>query len=125
MTKTVLLSGLDPDILDYSSPEYAHFPGISAAKLHAIFASDIAAFKEIGMQAEMGLVDFGETAEAVMTSLLKAKAYDYVLIGAGVRTTKFELFEKLINVVHRHAPQAVICFNTGPTDSVAAVQRWL
>jgi hypothetical protein len=50
-----------------------------------------------------------------------------ILIGAGVRTDseEFLLFEKLINIVHEHAPRAKICFNTGPTDSVDAVQCWV
>jgi hypothetical protein len=48
------------------------------------------------------------------------------VIGAGVRTisTNFLLFEKVLNVVHEHAPQARICFNTGPFDTAQAVQRW-
>ncbi len=37
----------------------------------------------------------------------------------------FLTFEKLVNVVHEHAPTARIAFNTGPTDSDAAVERWL
>jgi len=38
----------------------------------------------------------------------------------------FLLFEKLLNVVHQHAPASVkICFNTGPSDSAEAVQRWV
>jgi hypothetical protein len=50
------------------------------------------------------------------------------MIGAGVRVAPdhFLLFEKLINLVHRHAPPSVrICFNTHPTDTLAAVRRWL
>jgi hypothetical protein len=35
------------------------------------------------------------------------------------------LFEKLLNVVHAHAPQAKLCFNTNPGDTAEAVQRWL
>src|SRR5262245_59468321 len=37
----------------------------------------------------------------------------------------FLLFEKLINVIHEHAPQAKICFNTLPSDTADAVKRWL
>ena len=33
------------------------------------------------------------------------------------------LFEKLINVVHEHAPKSRICFNTTPGDTASAVQR--
>jgi hypothetical protein len=50
-----------------------------------------------------------------------------VLIGAIVRTIpkNFILFDKLINVVHAHAPQAKLCFNTKPSDTAEAVQRWI
>jgi hypothetical protein len=73
------------------------------------------------------LTDFGETAEAVVQNQLKQKRFDCVLIGAGVRTnqTNFMLFEKLINVVHEHAPQAKLCFNQLPSDTAEAVKRWL
>ena len=49
------------------------------------------------------------------------------MIGAGVRTDAdhFLLFEMVINLVHEHAPQAKICFNTQPLDSVEAVERWV
>ena len=49
------------------------------------------------------------------------------LIGAGVpaNPSNFILFEKLISVVHEHAPRAKICFNTMPSDTAAAVKRWL
>jgi hypothetical protein len=50
------------------------------------------------------------------------------MIGAGARVAadQFLLFEKLINVIHRHAlPSTKICFNTRPDDTVEAVQRWV
>ena len=49
------------------------------------------------------------------------------MIGAGVRAnpSNFILFEKLVNVVHEHAPQAKICFNQMPADIGQAVQRWI
>jgi protein-L-isoaspartate O-methyltransferase len=73
------------------------------------------------------LTDFGETAEAVLRDRLKAAKYDCVLVGAGVRTvpTQFILFEKLINIIHEHAPTARICFNTKPGDTAEAVRRWI
>ena len=44
-----------------------------------------------------------------------------------VRTIRkyFLLFEKLINVVHEHAPRAKLCFNTNPGDTAEAVRRWV
>jgi hypothetical protein len=75
----------------------------------------------------MCLTDFGNTAGAVVESQLKQQRFDCILIGAGVRTnpSNFLLFEKLINVVHEHAPQARLCFNILPSDTAAAVRRWL
>ena len=72
-------------------------------------------------------MDLGETAESAVTSCLRAKQYDCVIIGAGVRANPkyFLLFERLLNLVHELAPQARIAFNTMPTDTVEAVQRWL
>ena len=75
----------------------------------------------------MCLTDFGETAEAVVEGVLKQKQFDCILIGAGVRgvPSNFLLFEKLINVVHEHAAQAKLCFNTLPSDTAEAVKRWI
>jgi hypothetical protein len=50
------------------------------------------------------------------------------MIGAGLRIVPpyFLLFERLINVIHRHAPAStMLCFNTSPTDTAEAVQRWV
>jgi len=82
---------------------------------------------ERGYDVQMCLTDFGETAESVVRVELVQKRFDCIVIGAGIRTIagSFLLFEKLINVVHAHAPQAKLCFNTLPTDTVEAVQRWL
>jgi hypothetical protein len=81
----------------------------------------------LGYDVQMCLTDFGETAEAVVRGQLKQKLFDCVLIGAGIRTmpSKFLLFEKLVNVVHEHAPQAKLCFNMKPSDMAEAVRRWL
>jgi hypothetical protein len=75
----------------------------------------------------MCLTDFGDTAGSVVETQLRQTAFDCILIGAGVRANpgNFMLFEKLINVVHEHAPQARICFNTSPNDTVDAIKRWL
>lgn len=36
-----------------------------------------------------------------------------------------ELFEKVINLIRRHAPDAAIAFNSSPDNSVEASMRWL
>jgi hypothetical protein len=57
--------------------------------------------------------------------MLEDAAYDVVMIGAGVSKDDehFLVVEQLVNTVHEHAPGARIAFNTGPTDSAAAIQR--
>jgi hypothetical protein len=36
-----------------------------------------------------------------------------------------ELFEKVVNLVRRHAPEAAIAFNNSPDDTADAALRWL
>ena len=123
--KSVIVIGLDPALIDFSQPGYA--PGMDATKVMAGLKSSEDELTRLGYSVQMCLIDFGETAEAVVQSQLKRRRFDCILIGAGVRTnpSNFMLFEKLINVVHEHAPQAKICFNTLPSDTAAAVKRSL
>jgi hypothetical protein len=123
--KSVLVIGLDPTLIDFSQPGYA--PGMNATKVLAGLKSSEDELTHLGYSVQMSLTDFGETAEGVVRSQLTQKRFDCILIGAGVRTnpSNFLLFEKLVNVVHEHAPQAKLCFNTLPSDTAAAVQRWL
>jgi hypothetical protein len=123
--KSVLVIGLDPTLIDFSTPGYA--PSMDVAKVLAGLKLSEDELTGLGYRVHMCLTDFGETAEAVVQSQLKQKRFDCVLIGAGIRMNpnNFILFEKLLNVVHEHAPQARICFNTLPSDTAAAVKRWL
>jgi len=125
--KNVLVIGLQPTLIDFSHPDYAAYPGMDAAKVLAGLKASEDSLSDRGYDVQMCLTDFGETAEAVVRDQLEQKRFDCILIGAGVRTIagNFLLFEKLINVVHAHAPQAKLCFNTKPTDTAEAVQRWL
>ena len=123
--KSVLVIGLDPELIDFSKPGYP--PGMNAAKVLAGLKSCDEELTGLGYEVQMCFTDFGETAAAVVQRALEEKAFDCILIGAGVRAnpSNFLLFEQLINVVHEHAPRAKICFNTLPSDTAAALQRWL
>ena len=123
--KSVLVIGLDPTLIDFSQPGYA--PGMNATKILAGLKSSEDELTRLGYSVQVCLTDLGETAQAVVQSQLRQKHFDCILIGAGVRTnpSNFMLFERLINVMHEHAPQAKLCFNTLPSDTAAAVQRWL
>ena len=125
--KSALMIGLDPVLIDFSDPNYAAFPGMTAEKVLAGLKAGEEGLKALGYDAEHCLTDFGQTAEAVVTAHLKRRQFDCVMIGAGVRAvpSNFLLFEKLINVVHEHAPRSKICFNTKPSDTLEALQRWI
>jgi len=120
--KTVLLVGWHPDVVDYSK-----WPGLTPEKLFAGLEGDRSKLEALGYEAELGLIRSAESAASTLKALLSEKPRDCVLIGAGVRTIPeyLHLFESLVNTFHESAPSAKLCFNSGPFDSVDAVQRWV
>jgi hypothetical protein len=123
--KSVLVVGLDPDLIDFSQPGYP--PGMTAEKVFAGIRSSEEELTNLGYNVETCMTDFGETAASVVQTHLAQKPWDCVMIGAGVRTvpSNFILFEKLVNVVHEHAPQAKLCFNQLPVDIGESIKRWV
>ncbi len=121
--KKVLLIGLEPALVDFAALSIP----LDEPTLRAGLAADEKRLQDLGYDAKWLLIDRGETAEAVLTEALAAKAFDCILIGAGIRTIPalFLLFEKLVNVVHERAPHAKLCFNTRPQDTAESVQRWV
>ena len=121
MAKTVLALGLDPAVADLSQ-----FPGLTPDLIRAYIDTQLERLRGLGYVVESCLVDLGATAEMVTAQSLKSRAFDCVLIGAGLRAApQLLLFEKLINLVHVQAPAAKICFNSSPGDTAEAVQRWV
>jgi hypothetical protein len=84
--KSVLSVGLQPHLINFADPAYAAFPGLDAEKVMAGLDADIASLNALGYDAKLCLTDFGETAVEVVANELKSKAYDCVMVGAGVRT---------------------------------------
>ncbi len=121
-TKRIILIGLKPDVVDYTK-----WPGLTPDNLMMELKASEKDLNSLGYDVQLCLIDLGETAEDVVTQKLTETKFDCVMIGAGVRasTDQFILFEKLINIVHKYAPDAKICFNTKPNDTVEAVQRWI
>lgn len=123
--KSVLIIGIDPKCLDFSTPEFVA-ANITAEKVFMGITGSITALNDIGYDAELCWTDVGATAIDVLKTHLQTRNFDCVLIGAGIRKvdSNFSLFENMINVVHEYAPKAKICFNTNPMDTVQSVQRW-
>ena len=120
-TTRVLVIGFEPSLVDFGT-----MPNMNAEKVRAGLEADQAKLAAMGYEAELCLTDLGATAVDVVAQRLSEKAFNCVVIGAGIRTIPayFLLFETLVNVVHRAAPGARICFNTKPSDTAEAVQRW-
>lgn len=121
----ILLVGLVPEAVDYSDPTLP--PGMNAEKVHAGIAVAVKQFTERGWESDLGYILADETAGPTVESLLRAKSYDCVVIGAGLRLPPRHLavFEAVIHAIRHAAPAAAIAFNTRPDDSADAAARGL
>ncbi|MFH9428351.1 hypothetical protein ACH4JZ_08680 [Streptomyces sp. NPDC017615] len=114
---SALVVGYDPQAV----------PGIDGAALRASLDAELARFAEHGIDAAMTLVVLDGSAEAALVAALTRQPWDVVVVGGGIRKTEqlLPLFEQIVNLIHRHAPEAAVAFNTGGGDSVEAARRWL
>jgi hypothetical protein len=121
-TKTVLAIGIDPAFVDIS-----RFPGLTSDLMRNYFDAELQRVRDDGYEVVPCLIDLGVTAEQVTAAALASRRFDCVMIGAGLRQPPDHLllFEKILNLVHRLAPTACICFNTSPADTLDAVRRWV
>ncbi|GAA4696558.1 hypothetical protein GCM10023215_38320 [Pseudonocardia yuanmonensis] len=113
----VLVIGLDP----YRVPG----PWDPAPVAEGI-AVGTARFADAGVGVESCLVglDGSDDVEAVVTAALDRRSWEVVVVGGGIRN-QLDLFERVVNLVHRHAPDAAIAFNGTPSDTFDAAARWL
>jgi hypothetical protein len=116
----VLVIGLDP----YRVPG----PWDPAPAADAIVVG-IARFADAGVGVETCLfgLDGSDDVEAVVTEALDRRPWEVVVVGGGIRRSEdhLDLFERIINLVHRHAPAAAIAFNSTPAGTFDAAARWL
>lgn len=113
----VLVIGIDP----------VRIPGWDPEPVVAAIARGQASFADHGIEADLCLVVPDESAEAAIVEALTQADYACVVVGGGIRKHEplLELFEKVVNLVRRHAPGAAIAFNNTPEDTADAALRWL
>ncbi len=123
--KRVLLLGYDPETVDFSDPALP--PGMSVEKVRTGIGVALKQFAARGWEADVGFIRPDESAGPTVERQLASKRYDCIVIGAGVRLPPrhLEIFEAVLNAVHKAAPGAAIAFNTRPDDSADAAARWL
>ncbi len=116
----VLVIGLDPH----------RVPGPwDPAPVAEAIALGMARFADAGVGAKTCLfgLDGSDDIEAVVTDALDERPWEVVVIGGGIRKAeeRLDLFERIVNLVRRHAPGAAIAFNSSPVDTFDAAERWL
>ena len=126
MTVTAIQIGLDPDVIDYSSPDFAQFPGLSKENLRAANDDNVAALRAAGYYVDNCLIDFGDAGADKARQWLEAKRYDAVLIGAGVRLVAGNtlLFESIVNAAHIAQPDCRFVFNRAAVATPDDIRRW-
>jgi hypothetical protein len=88
----------------------------------------IARFAEHGVGVQTCLIglDGSDDVAAVIAAALRAQPWECVVIGGGIRhEDQLSLFEQVVNLVRRCAPEAAIAFSSSPADTYGAAARWL
>src|ERR1700746_1183375 len=114
MPKKVLAIGIDPVFVDFTA-----MPQFTPEMFQSYIDAQLERLRAAGFEVVSCLIDPGDTAEAVTTRAFQADDFDCVLLAAALRLPgeRLVLFEKVLNLVHRLAPRAAICFNATPADS--------
>lgn len=120
MPARVLVIGLDPRRVQGDwDPE----------PVVARIETGLAEFAEHGVAVESCLVglDGSDDVPAVVEQALRGGPWDCVVVGGGLRHAPelTEVFEQVVNLVRRGAPDAAIAFNATPDDTYAAAARHL
>ena len=123
--KRILFVGQKPETVDYSDPSLP--PGFNADKINAGIALGVSKIVERGWQGDTCMITPDADGSALLESALKGAAYDCVVIGGGLRLPpkSLALFETVVNIIHKAAPNATIAFNTRPEDTADAAARQL
>jgi hypothetical protein len=118
----VLVIGLDPH----------RVPGDwDPEPVAAAIRAGLARFAEHGVGVEPCLVGLDGTDDVptVVAQALRSRRWECVVIGGGLRIgdddDQVELFEQIVNLARRHAPQAAIAFNSTPGDTFDAACGWI
>jgi hypothetical protein len=113
----VLLIGFDPKAI----------PGVDSELVETAIAMGEKRLRAAGFVTTYCLVAPDEQAEDEIVAALRGAPYGCVVVGGGIRKPEpfLELFERVVNLVRQHAPDAAIAFNTTGENSVEAVERWL
>jgi hypothetical protein len=100
---------------------------MTAEIISAGIALTLTQMTDRGWESDVCYIRPDDTAGQTVERHLASANYACVVIGAGVRLPPqgLEIFEAVVNAIHRGAPGAAIAFNTRPEDSADAAARWM
>lgn len=126
MPVTVIQIGLDAEVIDFDSPDFAQFAGLSKESLQKANDDNVEGLRTAGFAVDNCLIDFGQAGIAKARQWLGAKHYDAVLIGAGVRlvASNTVLFEAIVNAAHESQPSSRFVFNYAASSTPEDIRRW-
>jgi hypothetical protein len=121
----ILFVGQKPETVDFSDPSLP--PGFDADKINAGIALGVRKIEERGWQGDTCMITPDAAGGTMLKHALTSATYDCVVIGGGLRLPpkSLALFETVVNIIHRAAPNAAIAFNTKPEDTADAAARQL
>jgi len=121
----ILFVGQKPETVDFTDPSLPS--GFDAEKINAGIAVAVAKIQERGWHGDTCMITPDARGSAMLDKALKGVAYDCVVIGGALRLPpkSLALFESVVNIIHRAAPNAAIAFNTRPEDTADAAARQL
>ena len=121
----VLFVGQQPETVDFNDPTLP--PGLTAEKIQVGIDLADSQMMAQGWDGDLCMISPDEAGLQRLADQLRAKVYDCVIVGAGLRLPPkgLLLFEKIINLIHTQMPHAAIAFNTQPEDTAEAAARWV
>lgn len=81
----------------------------------------------IGARACLFGLDGRDDPEQLITTALRESTWACVIVGVGLRKAEDQLvlFERIVNLVREHAPNAAIAFNATVPEFYQAAVRWI
>ena len=119
----ILIVGEDP-----ASLKAKELPsGVTAEGILRALNDARAALQSKGHDAEILLTTSVERIAGELAEAVRGRRFDVVVIGAGLRILPPMAlhFERLMNAIREHAPDARLAFNTKPEDTAEAAERQL
>lgn len=119
----ILIIGEDPD----STKPEDHPPGVTADSIRTALDRARSAFLSNGHDAEILFTTSADSIAHELADAVRGRHYDVLVIGAGLRVLPpmAQHFERLMNAIREHAPDARLAFNTKPDDTAEAAERQL